>query len=176
MRRALMIHPDSRCAAVTGIEADVVCPRPGEMALIYRVIGLMSGVRLPAATRPERTDGLWRRTCFEAFVGAGPGYLECNFAPSTQWAAYRFTGYRDGMTPASEIAPRRIDVTADERSFELRVLLDLPADAAGRLGLSAVIEETSGSLSYWAMAHPPGKPDFHHSTAFAVDLPPSDDP
>ena len=169
-----MIHPDSRCAAVTGIEADVVCARPGAVALTYRVTGLMSGVWLPAAVRPERTDGLWRRTCFEAFVGDGRGYLEFNFAPSTQWAAYRFAGYRDGMTSASEIAPPLIDVTADEQSFELRVSLDLPSDAAGRLGLSAVIEETSGKLSYWALAHPPGKPDFHHSTAFAVDLPPTD--
>jgi hypothetical protein len=176
MRRTLIIHPDSRCAAVTGIEAEVVCPRPGEMALTYRVTGLVSGVWLPAATRPERTDGLWRRTCFEAFVGAGSAYLECNFAPSTQWAAYRFTGYREGMTPASEIAPPRIEMTADERSFVLRVLLDLPPDADGRLGLSAVIEETSGGLSYWALAHLPGKPDFHHSTALAVDLPPSDVP
>src|SRR5258708_31011963 len=117
MRRALMIHPDSRCAAVTGIEADVVCPRSGEMALTYRVTGLMSGVRLPAATRPERTDGLWRHTCFEAFVGAGTGYLECNFAPSTQWAAYRFAGYRNGMTPASEIATRPIAAPADDRPF-----------------------------------------------------------
>src|ERR1700722_17509345 len=119
MRHALMIHPDSRCAAVSGIAADVVCPRPGEMALTYRVTGLMSGVWLPAATRPERTDGLWRRTCFEAFVGAGHGYLEFNFAPSTQWAAYRFTGYRDGMTAATGIAPLRIEVTTDECTFEL---------------------------------------------------------
>ena len=176
MRRALIIHPDSRCAAVSGIEAEVACPRPGQMALTYRIAGLMSGVRLPTATPPERTDGLWRRTCFEAFVGAGSAYLEFNFAPSTQWAAYRFTGYRDGMTPASDITPRLIDVTTDERSFELQVLLDLPPDTAGRLGLSAVIEETGGGLSYWALAHPPGKPDFHHSAALAVDLPPSDIP
>jgi hypothetical protein len=176
MRRALMIHPDSRCAAVTGIEADVARPRSGEMTLTYRVTGLMSGVWLPAAMRPERIDGLWRRTCFEAFVGAGSAYLEFNFAPSTQWAAYRFTGYRDGMTPAIEIVPRRIEVTADAQSFELRVTLDLPADATGRLGLSAVIEETGGGLSYWALVHLPGKPDFHHSAAFAMDLPPSDIP
>jgi hypothetical protein len=34
-----------------------------------------------------------------------------------------------------------------------------------------VIEETNGRLSYWALAHPPGKPDFHHSDCFALELP-----
>jgi hypothetical protein len=34
-----------------------------------------------------------------------------------------------------------------------------------------VIEETNGRKSYWALAHPPGKPDFHHSDCFALGLP-----
>ncbi len=169
-----MIHPDSRCAAVTGIEADVACPSPGEMALTYRLTGVIDGIYLPGALPPVRTEGLWRRTCFEAFVGAGSGYLEFNFAPSTQWAAYRFTSYRDGMTPATGIALPHIEVRADAQSLELRVMLDLPHDATGPLGLSAVIEETSGRHSYWPLTHPPGKPDFHHSTAFAMDFPPTD--
>jgi hypothetical protein len=33
-----------------------------------------------------------------------------------------------------------------------------------------VIEDADGSLSYWALAHPPGRPDFHHTEAFALDL------
>jgi hypothetical protein len=39
-----------------------------------------------------------------------------------------------------------------------------------RLGLSAVIESCNGSLSYWALRHPAGKPDFHHADAFALGL------
>ena len=39
-----------------------------------------------------------------------------------------------------------------------------------RIGLSAVIEEADGSLSYWALRHAPGKPDFHHQDAFALEL------
>jgi hypothetical protein len=34
-----------------------------------------------------------------------------------------------------------------------------------------VIEETSGGKSYWALAHPPGKPDFHHADGFVYELP-----
>lgn len=40
-----------------------------------------------------------------------------------------------------------------------------------RLGMSAVIEEQEGTKSYWALAHPPGKPDFHHPACFAITLP-----
>jgi hypothetical protein len=97
--------------------------------------------------------------------------VELNFSPSSEWAAYRFTGYRDGMVPAHDLAAPRIDVSADGQALELQVLVDLPADAVGPLALSAVIEETGGPLSYWALGHGPGKPDFHHWRSFAVELP-----
>ena len=42
-----------------------------------------------------------------------------------------------------------------------------------QVGLSAVIEAKDGSRSYWALAHPPGKPDFHHRDCFALRLPPA---
>ena len=78
------------------------------------------------------------------------------------------------MHVANEIGAPRIDMRSNGASFELQVSLDvsgLPTDSAWRLGLSAVIEETGGRLSYWALAHPPGKPDFHHSDCFALELP-----
>ena len=37
--------------------------------------------------------------------------------------------------------------------------------------LSAVIETTDGAMSYWALAHPSAKPDFHHPDSFVLDLP-----
>ena len=39
------------------------------------------------------------------------------------------------------------------------------------VGLCAVIEETGGIMSYWALYHPPGEPDFHHPGCFALTLP-----
>jgi hypothetical protein len=36
--------------------------------------------------------------------------------------------------------------------------------------LAAVIEDENGGLSYWALRHPPGKPDFHHPNAFAMTI------
>jgi hypothetical protein len=39
-----------------------------------------------------------------------------------------------------------------------------------RLGLSAVVEASDGTLSYWALNHPVAKPDFHHPDSFALEL------
>jgi hypothetical protein len=60
--------------------------------------------------------------------------------------------------------------------YTLQVSLDLdgismlPHDAGWRLGLAALIEETNGHKSHWALAHPPGKADFHHPDCFACEL------
>src|SRR5512139_1288274 len=106
MRQLLRLHPDSRCFAVTHIEVRVARPRADSLILSYIVTGKMSDIRIPPVMAPARSDELWRHTCFEAFVRATSGaeYYEFNFAPSTQWAAYRFTGYRSGMCVADEIS------------------------------------------------------------------------
>ena len=179
MRQALTIHRDSRCEAVSRIDVDIDRPRMDMLVLRYTVTGIVSALRLPATTLPARTDDLWQHTCFEAFVRAEPGtgYAEFNFAPSTQWAAYLFDGFRSGMRVINEVGSPLIEMQTDGASFALRATLALDglsglADAAiWRLGLSAVMEEASGRLSYWALAHPPGKADFHHPDCFAITLP-----
>ena len=105
-----------------------------------------------SAATAARTDGLWQRTCFEAFVGtaANAEYYEFNFAPSKQWGAYRFSGYRCGMQVATEVGAPRIDVQSSPESYTLRASLELdwlsslPPGSRLRLGLSAVIEEMNG--------------------------------
>jgi hypothetical protein len=165
--------------AATHVEVEVARPRPGNLALRYFVTGNVTDLRMPPETAPERADELWRHSCFEAFLRPSPGaaYYEFNFAPSTQWAAYRFSDYRDGTSVASAISAPRIQTRLDGGCYELQASLsldelpDLPSDAVWRLGLSAVIEEASGGISNWALAHPPGKADFHHSDCFALELP-----
>jgi hypothetical protein len=178
MRCSLAPHPDSRRIAATGIDVDVARPEPGRLVLSYVVTGTIGGLRMPPVTAPMRMDELWRHTCFEVFVRppGGDAYYEFNFAPSTQWAAYGFAGYRSGMRVADEIHPPRIEVQSTDQRFTLQAALDLdrlpglPRDAAWQIGLSAVIEDANGALSYWALAHPPGRADFHHSDCFALEL------
>jgi hypothetical protein len=178
MHRSLRRHPDSHCAAVTGIDVEVARSGANRLVLSYTATGKIGDLRLPQLTTPVRADELWRHTCFEAFVRGtrGEAYCEFNFAPSTQWAAYEFSSYRTGMRVATEVAAPRIEARSSGERYTLQVSLDLdrlpdlPSDAVWRAGLSAVIEETNGNLSYWALAHPPGRADFHHSDCFALEL------
>jgi hypothetical protein len=157
---------------------EVARPRPGILVLRYVVIGKISDLSMPPVSGPTRTDELWWHTCFEAFLRApsDAAYYEFNFAPSTQWAAYRFTSYRSGMSVANDVAAPRIEVQSNAECYKLQAALELdrlstsPSDAVWRLGLSAVIEETNGNRSYWALVHPPGKADFHHSDCFSHEL------
>jgi hypothetical protein len=174
MRLALSVHPDSLGSAVSGIDVEVIRPRAGSLVLNYIVSGRIGDLRIPAAVASARTDELWRHTCFEAFIRTSPGaaYFEFNFAPSTQWAAYRFDGRRSGMR-AAEISAPRIEMHPSRACYMLQASLDLDHLQTGepwRIGLAAIIEEMSGDRSYWALAHPPGKADFHHPDGFALEL------
>lgn len=181
MPQLLKLHPDSRCFAVRYIEVETARPRADNLVLSYIVAGTMSDILMPAVVAATRSDDLWQHTCFEAFVRAAPDaeYYEFNFAPSTQWAAYRFSGYRSGKRVADEIDPPHIEVQSGPQSCTLRASLDLsrlPAlvrTVSWQFGMSAMIEDTSGHKSYWALAHPPGKPDFHHADCFAHEFAPA---
>ncbi|MGE0594746.1 MAG: DOMON-like domain-containing protein [Hyphomonadaceae bacterium] len=169
MRRALILHPDSRCTAVRDIAVEVTRSGAHGLVLHYAVRGAVDDIVWPAPSTPERADGLWKQTCFEAFVGTGDvGYAEFNFAPSRLWAAYRFDNYRAGMSPLEGVTPR-IETSRDPGCFELRAELAALAPGSLRLGLSAVIEEIGGAKSYWALAHTPGAPDFHHPDSFVLE-------
>lgn len=103
---------------------------------------------------------------------SGPGYREFNFSPSGEWSVYAFRAYRDGEAMDTELTPSMV-VRSSPHRLELEAQLArplLPAAAELRLGLSAVIEQADGALSYWALHHPTGQPDFHHADAFAMRL------
>lgn len=169
MRVPLKPHPDSRPQAVSAIEVEAA-REGGLLRLKYRVTGTMADLLVPAPADFERADELWKETCFEAFVmGAGGRYCEFNFAPSSRWAAYAFDGYRAGMR-AFELAPHYVESACGPDWFELIAAVTPGEPGRWRVGLSAVMEETSGEKSYWALAHPSGKPDFHHDNAFVLEF------
>jgi hypothetical protein len=178
---ALCAHPRAPGAAVRSIAVRARA-QAGELRLEYVTTGDLARVRLPAAERGGRAEGLWRHTCFEAFLGqsGSPGYLELNFSPSGQWAAYRFSGYRQDMTPLELPAPRiRVRRAGERLTLEASVGWEAlaaqpasgPSPAAVQLGLAAVVEEDSGTLSYWALGHFGARPDFHDRRAFSAALP-----
>lgn len=173
MRLALTPHPDFPADAIDAIEVEIARAGPERLELVYRAQGDIARLLVSAPADPERTDGLWASTCFELFAkpAGGEAYCEFNFAPSSQWAAYAFDGYRTGMRELALDTPA-IEASASDDVFELRVDVEASALRAGaRLALTAVIEETSGAKSYWSVRHAAGKPDFHHAESLAVELP-----
>ena len=165
----LVCHPDTPAGAVESI--TVHTERTGQrLWLRYHVECELNALVAPGPAAPVRCDGLWQSTCFEAFLGDA-SYAEFNFSPSSQWAAYRFDSYRENMTVLDLAADPEIGLDASEGHFALEVTI--PLDGLGqKLALSAVIEATDGTKSYWAIAHPPGKPDFHAPACFAATLAP----
>jgi hypothetical protein len=142
--------------------------------LTFRLVGDIQGLSIPESRSPRRADRLWRHTCFEAFVmeGEGPEYREFNFSPSGEWAVYDFRGYREGDVLENELAPGMVVHKSMDR-LELGAEIGqglLPHGRPLRLGLSAIVEDAGGLLSYWALRHPPGRPDFHHRDAFALQI------
>lgn len=178
----LVPHPSTPCAVVRSIEVRLARTNGGRLDLTYTVAGDLRGVRLPKQSPPRRTDGLWRHTCFEAFVAPDPGtaYVELNLAPSGAWACYAFERYREGMASPAGIPAPEIRVLADapeavglERRWTLSAVARIPSlddGAPAHVALAAVIEEADGRVSYWALRHPPGRPDFHRREGFALRI------
>ena len=170
----LVCHPQTPSRAVRGIDVVVSWAASGSLCLTFALEADICKLRIPEPRVSRRAGSLWRHTCFEAFVmaGKGPGYREFNFSPSGEWAVYAFHNYRDGGELEIELAPGIIvRRTMNRLELDAGICQDfLPPGRPLRLGLSAVVEEADGELSYWALRHPPGKPDFHHTDAFALQL------
>ena len=128
---------------------------------------------IPGGSDPERADELWRTTCLEAFLKecGRDAYREWNFAPSGQWAAYDFSGYREGMREAEVPSPPYVRMEDNLTWWTLGATIAVDADRQWKLGLSAILEEKDGAKSYWALSHPTEKPDFHAADCFAAQLP-----
>lgn len=169
MRVQLFPHPATPRPDLT---LEVEARREGDrLSLEYRLGGAVMTVRWPDPAPRAQTDDLWRATCFEAFVGGeAEAYAEFNLSPSGAWAAYGFDGYRRGMRPLEISVPAQAVRHAAE-GFALTADLLPPPGFNGPVGLSAVVEGLDGGISYWALAHPSDKPDFHHPDARLLDLP-----
>lgn len=141
----------------------------GTLAVRFILDADLDRLRIPGRRQARFADGLWRHTCFEVFLArkGSRAYREYNLAPSGEWAGYVFRKYR--VRGNNEATAPRTRIRRSARG--LQVDLKIKAQGRMRVGLSAVIEEKDGALSHWALRHPPGKPDFHHRRAFALELP-----
>jgi hypothetical protein len=169
----LACHPDTRSAAVRSVRVRAAS-ESGSLKISYAIEGDVARLRIPPARLPRIAEKLWRHTCCEIFVARKgmAAYHEFNFSPSGEWAAYSFESYRKAVPLTDETVDPGISVrrSANELALEARVPLPLKEKEKLLLALCVVIEDEDGGLSYWALRHPPGKPDFHHPDAFAMEL------
>jgi hypothetical protein len=174
-------HPLTQGSSARSIRAQISW-RSGVLKVSYLLEGDLERLRVPDRQRPRFADELWRHTCFEMFVARKDeaGYHEFNFSPSSEWATYVFVRYRERVAPGRSVELADMDPHVIVRRFVGKLELDAEVelerlgsgftDGKLVLGLSAVVEEVDGSLSYWALHHPGAKPDFHHPDAFVLEL------
>lgn len=176
----LHAHGDPAGLPIERVEASLQLEKgdgPAALVVRFRLVGDLAQLAIPPRGPGGRAEGLWRHTCFEFFVRprAAAGYSEVNLAPSTEWAAYAFSAYRAGMRPIGPVSTQ-IHVASSAHLLTLVATLPLAslvheAAATYEVALSAVIEARSGTLSYWALAHPdPQRPDFHHPESFVHEM------
>jgi hypothetical protein len=164
----MQLLPFDRCDKIS---LAAVVQRYGSCLLFtFEISGDSSDIKIPPAAREDRGERLWRSSCFQAYVRTGKSrYIELDFSPSGQWAAYQFGEYRKGM--------RDFDLPAPKLGFEhgrLAATVEAPSDLQPGLplGLAASLEHQNGTWSYWALAHVRGnRPDLHAGDCFIAQLP-----
>jgi hypothetical protein len=174
----LIAHQSTPNDDVRSLEVRLWAEQPDILVFQYLLIADMARVRVSPSGAGGRAEALWKHTCFEAFIAPAdaPAYHEFNFSPSLEWAVYQFSAYREGMSAAEIGEAPRISVRRGDGELELQSavrvghLAELRDSRRLRIALAAVIEDDDGGLSYWGLRHPPGKPDFHHSHGFALDV------
>lgn len=178
----LICHRKYPSQAIRNIQVGALRLDNGAVGLRFVLDGELSNLSIPTPKVQCRADGLWERTCFEAFVAPGQGaaYREFNFSPSGEWAAYAFQRYRKGEAFEHDLQPI-VAVQRGKNRLELDAIIgpsflpDTSPKTVLRLACSAVIEDAGGALSYWALRHPSDIPDFHHPDSFALTLNPADE-
>lgn len=163
----LLRHPGSECQALRSLSVEVERSR-----VRFVLEGEIERLRIPEPRTPRIAERLWQHSCCELFIGrrGEPPYHEFNFSPSGEWAGYAFSRYREGALLRDNALDPRIAVKRHAARLDLEAHINLQLSGTLRVGVAAVIEDQHGALSYWALRHAPGKPDFHHPDSFVLEL------
>jgi len=130
----------------------------------------------PPSNTPSRKHELWQDTCFEFFLGIKDfaRYWEFNLSPVGHWNVYRFDGYRQGMQ--EETAFEKLSFNVQNQADGLILVLDVDLDKiisteeAIEVGITTVIKDRNGEVTYWALTHQGAEADFHLRDSFIVKL------
>jgi hypothetical protein len=171
----MIYHPTTPSDEVERIKTHIHF-EDDNLHLRYHLTGQVTQLLIPENSKPIKADGLWEHTCFEVFlaVEGEPDYYEFNFSPSTKWAAYGFSAYRENK-PWDISLPPVITVQQSDNELILAAViskksLPLVPDKRWQINVTAVIENNNKEKSYWALTHPTAQPDFHHRDGFSYEI------
>lgn len=164
----LLAHPRSEGVAIERVRV-LVSRLGGDLELQYVLEGAIERLEVPHGhLEPDR---LWEHTCAELFVGGteGTAYVEWNFSPTLQSARFAFSDYRERS--GHERGEVRVRMKKDANTLALTARGAFVQEPT-RIGLSAITRDADGAQSFWALAHPSERPDFHHRDGFVAALGP----
>lgn len=164
----LMLHQTCASGPIRSVTASITATPEGCEAT-FRLDGHIPAIIVPEAALPERMDNLWKTTCFEIFWQplGDTWYREFNLSPSGRWAAYDFDSFREGMrdAPVERVA---ISCSHDESGLVLKASIAAELPDPAQVALNAIVDHPGGAIQFWALAFPPGKPEFHSEACRAV--------
>jgi hypothetical protein len=164
----LMLHQTCDLGPIRAVTASITATPDGCEAE-FRLDGHIPAIIVPEPALPERMDNLWKTTCFEIFWQplGDTYYREFNLSPSGRWAAYDFDSFREGMrdAPVERVA---ITCTHDESGLVLKASIAAELPDPAQVALNAIVDHPGGAIQFWALAFPPGKPEFHSEACRAV--------
>jgi hypothetical protein len=156
-----MLHVSCDLGPIRAVTASITATPQGCEAE-FRLDGHIPAIILAPPANPSRQDNLWQTTCFEVFWQplGGTAYREFNLSPSGQWAAYDFDSFREGMrdAPVEAVA---LACSHDAAGLVLKASIAAALSDPAQVALNAIVEHSDGSKQYWALAFPPGRPEFH---------------
>ncbi len=127
----------------------------------------------------ERLVKLWEKTCFEFFLKNEHGeYVEFNFSPNFEWNCFYFPKKGDPLKEWELMSRPNTEILLSLDHYfivvELRKELFPPGffDQKTELkaGMTSVIKDKKGALSYWALTHSDSRPNFHHFDSFTMKV------
>ena len=140
----------------------------------YKLTGDLNSIDLGSGrSLHNRVIKLWEKSCFELFIKNNKdNYIEFNFSPEFEWNTFYFKKKGDALAEYQKMDSIKPDILLSNDVFHLIVELDKKKFPDGffeselTAGITSVIKEKNGKLSYWALSHEDSRPNFHDFRSF----------
>jgi hypothetical protein len=179
MAKFALIPYDSLSAPQTEVQIELNVTAES-LYVSYRIQRGLELIDLGSPTpHKERVMKLWEKTCFEFFIkNEKDSYVEFNFSPNFEWNCFYFPKKGEPLTEWTRMNRPSTEILLSMDHYflvaEIRKELMPPGffdettlgERALSVGLSTVIKDKSGIISYWALSHHDTRPNFHDFRSF----------